>query len=129
MELLKTAVVTGANKGIGFQAARKLLERNYNVILACRSLENAEKAKLELAALTSAKGKIETAQLDVSSSESIKNFVAERQALKTRIDVLINNAGMAFKGDAFDDNVEYGLLFRNKIFMLILYTCVNITRW
>jgi NAD(P)-dependent dehydrogenase (short-subunit alcohol dehydrogenase family) len=106
MELLKTAVVTGANKGIGFQAARKLLERNYNVILACRSLENAEKAKLELAALGSAKGKIETAQLDVSSSESIKNFVAERQALKTRIDVLINNAGMAFKGDAFDDNVN-----------------------
>ena len=106
MELLKSAIVTGANKGIGFQAARKLLERNYNVILACRSLENAEKAKLELASLTSAKGNIETAQLDISNPESIKKFVADSQALKRKIDVLINNAGIAFKGDAFDDNVK-----------------------
>ena len=91
----KVAIVTGANKGIGFQIAKQLLEKKMNdmvVIIACRNQENGEKAKNEL-------GKnCEFMQLDLANNDSIQTFVNNFSKTYKKCDILINNAGLAFKG-------------------------------
>lgn len=89
---MKYALITGANKSIGFEAARQLLQHGYYVYLGSRNLQNGEQAVAQLHAegLT----QVEPIQLDVTDSASI---AAAREALgqKTKVlDVLINNAGI-----------------------------------
>lgn len=77
MELaLKTIIVTGSNKGIGYGIVRALLKLPYKIIMACRSIERAEKAKEELAENDEEKkSRIDILELDISKSESIDKFV------------------------------------------------------
>ncbi|KAJ8614103.1 hypothetical protein CTAYLR_004621 [Chrysophaeum taylorii] len=86
--MCRVAVVTGANKGIGFYVAQQLLPTVSVVVLACRDVSKGEAAARELGS-----DKIRVEELDISDSESIRKF-AKRQ---TRVDVLVNNAAMAFK--------------------------------
>jgi NAD(P)-dependent dehydrogenase (short-subunit alcohol dehydrogenase family) len=90
---MKKALITGANKSIGLETARKLLQNGYYVFIGSRSLENGQKAveKLKAEGFENA----EAVQLDVTDSDSVK---AARLAIgeKTQVlDVLINNAGMS----------------------------------
>ncbi|WP_046243650.1 SDR family oxidoreductase [Hymenobacter terrenus] len=90
---MKYALITGANKSIGFEAARQLLQAGYYVYLGSRNLQNGEQAVAQLHAegLT----QVEPIQLDVTDSASIQ---AARQAVgqkTTALDVLINNAGIS----------------------------------
>lgn len=89
---MKTALITGANKSIGYEAARQLLQQGYYVYVGSRNLANGQQAVAQLKAegLT----QVEPIQLDVTDRHSI---TAARQALgqKTAVlDVLINNAGI-----------------------------------
>ncbi|MBX0293073.1 SDR family oxidoreductase [Hymenobacter sp. HSC-4F20] len=89
---MKTALITGANKSIGFETARQLLQNGYTVYLGSRDLQKGQQAaeRLKSEGLT----QVEPLQLDVTDSASI---AAARQALgqKTQaLDVLINNAGI-----------------------------------
>lgn len=89
---MKTALITGANKGIGFEAARVLLNQGYFVFLGSRNLESGWKAAEVLKAdgLTG----MEVVQLDVTDNLSISN-ARNRVGEKTdMLDVLINNAGI-----------------------------------
>jgi len=89
---MKTALITGANKSIGFEAARLLLQSGYYVYLGSRDLENGRQAVAQLHA--DGLPNVELVQLDVADSASVK---AARQAVgqKTAVlDVLINNAGI-----------------------------------
>ncbi len=79
-----TYVITGANRGIGLELARQLLERGESVIATTRRLEQAA----QLRALG-----ISAEVLDVASAASVRAF-AERLA-GSAVDVLINNAGVA----------------------------------
>jgi NAD(P)-dependent dehydrogenase (short-subunit alcohol dehydrogenase family) len=92
----KLAIVTGANSGIGFQAAKELARAGATVILACRNPEKADAAKNKiLAEIPNAK--IEIGLLDVSSLKSVREFAKKFIASDRSIDILINNAGiMAF---------------------------------
>ena len=81
----RTIVVTGANSGIGFEAARRLAEAGAHVVLACRNLERGQ------AAADRIDGSTEVRQLDTSSLESVRAFA---DAVTGPIDVLINNAGI-----------------------------------
>lgn len=66
----KSALVTGANSGLGFEAAAQLAEAGYSrVILACRTLEKAEAAKQALAARVGG-DPFDTLAVDISSIES-----------------------------------------------------------
>jgi NAD(P)-dependent dehydrogenase (short-subunit alcohol dehydrogenase family) len=89
----KTVIVTGANAGIGFETALALYEAGAEVILACRSLEKAQQA---LAKIKEHKGTgtLEIAQLDLESLVSVKQFADDFIKKHTRLDVLINNAGV-----------------------------------
>ncbi|MDJ1482828.1 SDR family oxidoreductase [Cytophagaceae bacterium YF14B1] len=90
---MKTVLITGANKSIGFETARQLLQQGYYVYLGCRDLQKGQQAvsQLQSEGLT----QVEPIQIDVDSLESIQ---AARQTLgqKTKVlDVLVNNAGVS----------------------------------
>lgn len=93
----KLVVVTGANKGIGLEIARRLAHNSqFSVILCSRDLAAGQ------AAATSIGGRVSAMQLDIENEESVKSFAA---AVQPNIWALVNNAGIAFKGDAFDESV------------------------
>lgn len=89
---MKKALITGANKSIGFETARKLLQNGYYVYMGSRSLENGQKAveKLHAEGLSH----VEVIQLDVTDSESVKVARTEIGKKTEVLDVLINNAGI-----------------------------------
>jgi NAD(P)-dependent dehydrogenase (short-subunit alcohol dehydrogenase family) len=90
-------VVTGANRGIGFEISRQLASRGAQVILTARKPEAGKAAVKKLAAQNLT---VQFRPLDVTSTKSI---IALREFLKQtygQIDVLINNAGIIAKGDA-----------------------------
>ena len=91
----KTIIVTGANVGLGKEAARHYVRLNAEkVILACRSLDKGEAAKKDIEATTGRKGVIEVWQLDLSSYQSVKQF-AERAKTLRRLDSVVENAGIS----------------------------------
>lgn len=91
----QTVIVTGSNVGLGLEAARHFTRLNAEkVILAVRNLEKGEAAKESIEATTNRTGVIEVWQLDLSSYESVKQFVRKAEGLK-RLDVVVENAGIA----------------------------------
>src|SRR5512133_1811292 len=88
----RTAVITGANTGLGFQTAKLLAERGAAVILACR---NAGKAADAAARITASvpHSTVRTLQLDLASLASIRRAAEQLRADYPRLDLLINNAG------------------------------------
>ena len=89
----KTAIVTGANSGIGRETARELARAGARVVVACRSLERASAARDDLiAGLPNAN--IELHSLDLASLESIRSFSRAMNDQLPRLDILCNNAGI-----------------------------------
>jgi NAD(P)-dependent dehydrogenase (short-subunit alcohol dehydrogenase family) len=90
-------VVTGANRGIGFEISRQLATRGAQVILTARKLEPGKAAVKKLAAQNLS---VQFRPLDVTSSKSIIVLGEFLKRTYGRVDVLINNAGIIAKGDA-----------------------------
>jgi NAD(P)-dependent dehydrogenase (short-subunit alcohol dehydrogenase family) len=91
----RTAVVTGANSGIGYEAARTLAERGASVVLACRDLERAQQAADRIRA--GAPGAtVTTLHLDLASLASVRRAADQLRGAHHRLDLLINNAGQMF---------------------------------
>jgi protochlorophyllide reductase len=86
----RTFVITGANSGIGFHAAKHLASKGATVILACRRLDAAQKAADRIN--ESSIGRAIAAPLDLENFVSIDEFVKTHAPFE--IDVLINNAGV-----------------------------------
>jgi NAD(P)-dependent dehydrogenase (short-subunit alcohol dehydrogenase family) len=89
---MKTVLITGANKGIGFETAKQFLQNDFYVYLASRDLQKGVEAARELKAegLT----QVEAVQLDVTNEDSV-NQARQQIGSKVRVlDVLINNAGV-----------------------------------
>jgi NAD(P)-dependent dehydrogenase (short-subunit alcohol dehydrogenase family) len=89
----QTIIVTGANSGIGRQVAKNLASMGAEVILACRSQVRGQSAMRELKAEVPG-AKLVLMQLDQSSQESVASFAAEFCERFSRLDVLVNNAGI-----------------------------------
>lgn len=88
----RVALVTGANRGIGLAIAAGLAERGFHVVLGGRSEEAVRTAAAELAARGfDASGH----KLDVTDPASVARAVADAANLRRRLDVLVNNAGIA----------------------------------
>ena len=103
----KVAIVTGANSGIGKSTARILAERGARVILACRSQERAEAAIASIRDQVP-EAQVEFSQLDLGSLDSVRAFAERTLAAETRLDLLINNAGVMMppKRTETDDGFE-----------------------
>jgi NAD(P)-dependent dehydrogenase (short-subunit alcohol dehydrogenase family) len=89
----RTAVVTGANTGIGLETARMLALRGADVVLACRNLDKGQAALARIAAEKPA-GRVSLAALDLGDLESVRAFAERFAAGHPRLDLLIDNAGV-----------------------------------
>lgn len=88
----KIALITGANKGIGFETARQLGSQGMTVLVGARDEERGRKAEH---ALGKAGADARSVQLDVTDAKSIQNAAKWIEAEFGRLDVLVNNAGTA----------------------------------
>jgi len=84
---MKTAIVTGANRGLGLASAQKLMNEGYTVIFACRDPK-------KIPASVQFKNQSCAMELDTSKTQSIEKFANDVLAKFNKIDVLINNAGV-----------------------------------
>lgn len=82
---MTTTLITGANKGLGFETARQLIAAGHTVYIGCRDAERGRRAADELAA--------RLVQLDVTDDESV-HAAAKAIAADGRLDALVNNAGI-----------------------------------
>jgi NAD(P)-dependent dehydrogenase (short-subunit alcohol dehydrogenase family) len=89
----RTAVVTGANAGLGLQAARVLAGRGAHVVLACRNLDKAGHAAGRIAAESPRAG-TSVVRLDLASQSGVRSAAEEIRDRFPRVDLLINNAGV-----------------------------------
>lgn len=89
----RTAIVTGANSGIGFDTAAALAGAGATVVLACR---NPERAAVAQAAIEDRhpKAQVEVLRLDLASQGQIADAAAETSERFAHIDLLVNNAGV-----------------------------------
>jgi NAD(P)-dependent dehydrogenase (short-subunit alcohol dehydrogenase family) len=87
----KLALVTGANKGIGFETARQLAQADVHVIIGAR---DAEKGAAAAAQLKSEGLNVESIKLDVNDAASIASAAKEIGAKHGKLDILVNNAGI-----------------------------------
>jgi NAD(P)-dependent dehydrogenase (short-subunit alcohol dehydrogenase family) len=83
---MTVTLITGANKGIGFETAKHLLSLGHTVYVGARDAERGEKAAAELGA--------RFVQLDVTDDASVSSALATIGAAEGRLDVLVNNAGV-----------------------------------
>jgi len=91
-----TYIVTGANTGLGFEAAKHLVELGAaKVIMGVRNVSAGERAKTEIDAATGTGNVAEVWALDLASYDSVKAFAKRAVAELDRIDALIENAGVA----------------------------------
>lgn len=127
----KLVLVTGANKGIGFEIVRQLSARSYSVILTSR---DEAKGMNALAQLKKQNLSVEYVQMDIKSEESIREAFNKVNASFGKLDVLINNAAILLKEDqsllnndvsilkqTIDSNA-YAQLMVTKIFAPIIST-------
>ncbi len=89
----KTAIVTGANIGIGLETARALAAHGATVILACRNLKKANAAKTEIQQ-SAPNTKLEVIQLDLADLASVRQFASNFSSKFEHLNILVNNAGV-----------------------------------
>jgi NAD(P)-dependent dehydrogenase (short-subunit alcohol dehydrogenase family) len=83
---MTVTLITGANKGIGFETARQLMELGHVVYVGARDVERGEKAAATLGA--------RFVQLDVTDDASVRDALAAIGSTEGRLDVLVHNAGI-----------------------------------
>jgi NAD(P)-dependent dehydrogenase (short-subunit alcohol dehydrogenase family) len=95
MRNANTALITGANKGIGFEVARELARMGLRVFLGARNVEAGRAAAEKL----KADGDVVFLEIDVSDGDSIRRAADELAGHTDRLDVLVNNAGILLDED------------------------------
>ncbi len=112
---MKTVLITGASSGIGREFVRRYAERNYRIIMCCRSRDKMEKLAEEL----NIDHRIITA--DLTSEEECHRLLQELEDEK--IDVFINNAGFGLAGSFLETDLqrEIDMVRINDIAMHILF--------
>jgi NAD(P)-dependent dehydrogenase (short-subunit alcohol dehydrogenase family) len=121
-------LITGANKGLGREAARQLILHGHDVWIAARDAERGTQAAEELAATF--------VQIDVTNDDSVAGAAARLMAERGKLDILINNAGIVgsrkppdeVSGEdmqlVFDTNV-FGIVRMVHAFLPLLQRSVN----
>lgn len=102
----KTALVTGANSGLGKAVSRALAARGARVLMVTRDPERGEAARAELQAATG-NDRIELLIADLKSQAQVRNLAEQVSETAPKLDLLVNNAGTAFpKRCLTEDGIE-----------------------
>lgn len=123
---MKTVLITGATKGIGFEIARQLSSKNFDVTICGRSEMHLKQASKDLEQIGV---QVHSMLMDVGNDASVRAAAKAWPNGGKKLDVLINNAGVALKGDksltisafeVFDETVQinsYGPLRVTRAFL------------
>lgn len=103
----KIALVTGANKGIGYEIARGLAKKGMTVVLGCRDLGRAQTAARRLAEEGCA---AVPTLLDLTRPETISSVASQIDSAHGKLDVLVNNAGIALEWQSKPSDVDLALV-------------------
>jgi len=116
----KTAVVTGASKGIGFAIADALLKQGANVFVCARDKSELRRAIEQLSQHGHAEGEV----CDVRSEEQVKMMLDECERIFGGVDILINNAGMGVFGKTVEEisSDEFRQTLETNLFG-VFYAC------
>jgi len=93
---MKTAFITGANKGIGYEVARQVAAKGFHVLVGARNAKAGREAAEEIA---KTRGKATFLEIDVADNDSVTNAAREFSNIQDYLDVLVNNAGIIVDGD------------------------------
>ncbi|GLY28139.1 SDR family oxidoreductase [Kineosporia sp. NBRC 101731] len=119
----QTALVTGGNKGIGFETARQLAQQGFTVWLGCRDQGRGEAAVRELAP----DGDVRFVRLDVTDEASVRAAAAHIGDTSGALDVLINNAGIVVgEGEGHVSTVRAETI--QQIFDVNFYGTLRVTQ-
>lgn len=99
---MKTAIITGGSKGIGFAIATLFVEKNLNVAICARNEEQLKKATSDLQAINPNATVISFA-CDVSQKEQVKDFAEFINSKFEKVDILVNNAGVYLPGKTYEE--------------------------
>jgi NAD(P)-dependent dehydrogenase (short-subunit alcohol dehydrogenase family) len=88
---MTVTLVTGANKGLGYETSRQLIERGHTVYIGARSVERGEAAATELGG--------QFVQLEVTDDASVETALGVIASREGHLDVLVNNAGISTTAD------------------------------
>lgn len=110
----KTAIVTGANTGIGFETAKALYEAGADLIVATRDFKKAEDAIRRIRSEIKGKGTLVPAVLNLADLQQIKTFAQAIERDYKQLDILINNAGVMIPPPSKTDDgfeMQFGVNF------------------
>uniref|UniRef100_A0A8H7K622 Uncharacterized protein n=1 Tax=Bionectria ochroleuca TaxID=29856 RepID=A0A8H7K622_BIOOC len=123
----QTAIITGGNVGVGFEAGRQLLDAGLSkLILAVRNEESGRTAAKALLAGRGENQKVEVWKLDLSNYDSVMAFAERAQSLEARPDVILLNAGVLCakptfnKSTGYDEDVQTNFLSTVLLLSLLL---------
>ncbi|WP_339169030.1 SDR family oxidoreductase [Paenibacillus sp. FSL R5-0341] len=120
----QTAIVTGANSGMGLATTIELARQGYHVIMACRSEKRGQEA-LQEAVGQSGSSAIELMLCDLGALESIRQFARTFRERHDRLDVLVNNAGVVMvkrkeTSDGFEQSIGINHLGHFLLTLLLI---------
>lgn len=119
----KLAVITGPTSGIGKEIATQICALGANIVLACRDIIKGRKIAEEISHSIGTKG-IDVMQIDTSSIQSIKEFSRRFHEKYSRLDILINNAGVNRAGQPRQNSIDgIELTFATNVLGYYLLTC------
>jgi NAD(P)-dependent dehydrogenase (short-subunit alcohol dehydrogenase family) len=121
---MKTVLITGANKSIGFETARQLLQQGYYVFLGSRDMKKGQQAVNQLQ--SEGLSQVEPIVIDVDDLESIRT-AREVLGRKTKVlDVLINNAGIG--GNLLQPPLETDISVFKQVFETNFFGVIEVTQ-
>lgn len=118
---MKTVLITGANKSIGFETAKQLIAQGYFVYLGSRDLEKGKAAAAELKS-----DNVEAIQIDVSNEHSIIDAQKTLAGKIQSLDVLINNAGISGAFPQVASTVDTKVI--REVFDTNFFGVINVTQ-
>ena len=121
---MKTVLITGANKSIGFEATRQLLKLGYYVYLGSRDLEKGAEAVEQLK--NEGLNNVEAIQIDVSDGNSIKTARETLGEKLSSLDILINNAGISGGFPQAPTSIKFETV--KEVFNTNFFGTINVTQ-
>ena len=124
---MKTALITGANAGIGLATATALARRGFNLILLCRSKTKGEEAVAAVQRINPAVT-VELVLADLTDTNSIRRAAKQISDTHKQLDVLINNAGYSPDKIEFTDNIEKSFYANHIGHFVLTYHLLDLLR-